>query len=196
MPAAVVDRRWMRGSPLKGALLALLLELDEPTHPWKLATQLERRLGPGSGIEPEVVYKMLPVLVRERLAACTMRANDSGNYREQKVYGPTELTEVAVSDWIAMPLAGDASRAELQVKIAFSRPSDAPVLLGHLDSYERRCMERLLECLEVDVPLSSWLGVAMNAACSWTKEHLEAEQRWIMRTRESIRAFQRHSATR
>ncbi len=34
----------MKGSPLKGALLALLLEEHEPTYPWKLATSLKRRL--------------------------------------------------------------------------------------------------------------------------------------------------------
>ncbi len=185
----------MRGSPLKGALLALLLELDEPAHPWKLATLLERRLGPASGIDPEAVYKMLPVLARDDLVACTTRENETGNYREQKVYGPTEFTDAAVDIWIATPISEDAGRTELQIKIAFSRPADAPVLLALLDSYEKRCIERLLECLEVDVPMSSWRGVAMNAACSWTKEHLEAEERWIMQTRESIRAFQRHSAT-
>ncbi len=186
----------MKGSPLKGALLALLLELDEPVHPWRLATLLERRLGPGSGVDGGVVYKMLPVLARDGLAACTMRENETGNLREQKVYGPTDLTEGAVTDWIAMPVADDGTRMELQVKIAFSRPSDAPVLLGLLDSYEMRCMERLLDCLDAEMSMLSWLGVAMNAACSWTKEHLEAEERWIMQTRESIRAFQRQSAAR
>src|ERR1700733_5284398 len=39
---AALDGKWMRGSPFRGALLALILELDEPTHTWKLATLLER----------------------------------------------------------------------------------------------------------------------------------------------------------
>lgn len=180
----------MRGSHLKGALLALLLELDEPTHPWKLATSLERRLGPASGIDRDVIYGMLEGLQTHGLVACTTRENDSGSWRRQKVYGVTELTEIALSDWLATPVSEEGSRTELQVKIAFSRPSDAPVLLRMLDMYERQCMERLLECEGAEVLMSSWMGLTMNVACSWTEEHLEAELRWIMRTRESMRDYE------
>jgi hypothetical protein len=188
VPASAIDRKWMKGSPLKGALLALLLELDEPAIPWKLATSLERRLGSVSGIDRDAVYKMLPILARQDLAACTIREDESSNYRQQKVYGPTELTELAVSDWIAAPVSDEATRAELQVRIAFSRPFDAPILLPMLDMYERRCMERRSECNE-EVPMSSWVGVSMNAARSWTKAHLDAELLWTMRTRDLIRDY-------
>jgi DNA-binding PadR family transcriptional regulator len=184
--AEAVDKKWMKGSPLKGALLSLLLDLDEPTYPWRLATSLERRLGPVSGVDRDVVYKMLKGLVAQGLVACTTRENDSGNWRRQKVYGVTDLTERAVGDWIAAPVSEEATRTELQVKIAFSRPSDVPVLLGTLDIYEKRCMERLLECEDAEVLMSSWTGLAMNVASAWTVEHLEAELRWIMRTREWI----------
>lgn len=180
----------MKGSPLKGALLALLLELDEPAIPWKLATSLERRLGPVSGVDRGAVYKMLSVLVMQGLAACTMREDATSNYRCQKVYGATERTEAAVDDWIAAPVSNEAMRSELQVKIAFARPSDAPILLRMLDVYERRCMDRLSECRDAEVLMSSWMGVTMNVARSWTEEHLEAEARWIMRARESIRDYQ------
>jgi DNA-binding PadR family transcriptional regulator len=187
VPVSAVDKEWMKGSPLKGALLALLLEQREPTHPWKLATSLKRRLGPGSGVETDAVYKMLPVLEKQGLVVCTTRENTSGRgLTRQKVYGPTDLTESAVSDWIATPVSEDTARTELQVKIAFSRPSDAPMLLRMLDLYERQCMDRLSRCKDTEVLMSSWVGVAMNVACSWTEEHLEAEMRWIMRARESI----------
>jgi DNA-binding PadR family transcriptional regulator len=181
----------MKGSPLKGALLALLLEQDEPAHPWKLATSLKRRLGPGSGMDTDAVYKMLPVLAKQGLVVCTVRENASGSAPTlQKVYRATELTESAVNDWIATPVSEDATRAELQVKIAFSRASDAPTLLRMLDMYERQCMDRLLTCEDTDVLMSSWMGVAMNVACSWTEEHLDAELRWIMRAREAIRDYE------
>ncbi len=189
MSVAAVDKKWMKGSPLKGALLALLLELDEPTHPWRLATSLERRLGPVSGIDRDAVYKMLPVLARQGLVVCTTRENESGGWQNQKVYGVTELTEPALSDWFATPVSDWATRTELQVKIAFSRPSDAPVLMRMLDMYERLCTDRLLECEDDDVLMSSWMGVTMNVACTWTEEHLEAELRWIMRTRDSLRDY-------
>lgn len=180
----------MKGSPLKGALLALLLELDEPAHPWKLATSLERRLGPVSGIDRDAVYKMLPVLAKHGLVVCTTRENETGSWHRQKVYGVTELTEPALSDWIATPVSEEVTHTELQVKIAFSRPSDAPVLMRMLDMYERQCTGRLSECEDAEVLMSSWMGVTMNVACTWTEERLEARLRWIMRTRESLRDYE------
>lgn len=187
MAEAAVDRKWMRGSPLKGALLALLLELDEPMYPWRLATLATRRLGPASGIDPSVVYKMLTVLAEQDLVTCTMRKDDDG--QSQKVYGATDLTERALSKWMATPVAGEAVRAELQVKFAFSRPCDVPVLLRTLGTYELQCLDRLGECLDAEVLMSSWTGLRMNVASTWTEERLEGELRWIMRTRESMRDY-------
>jgi DNA-binding PadR family transcriptional regulator len=184
---AAVDRKWMRGSPLKGALLALLLELDEPTYPWRLATLVTRRLGPASGIDPGVVYKMLTKLVEQSLVACTKRKDADGQI--QKVYGATLLTERALSEWMATPVSGETTRTELQIKFAFSRPCDAPVLLQTLDTYELQCIDRLGECLDAEVLMSSWTGLRMNVASTWTEERLEGELRWIMRTRESMRDY-------
>jgi DNA-binding PadR family transcriptional regulator len=193
MADAALDRKWMRGSPLRGALLALLLELDEPTHPWRLATLLARRFGPTSGIDNNFVYKMLTSLVEQRLVACTMRKNDDGQLH--KVYGPTDLTERALGEWMAAPVSEGATRTELQIKFAFSRPCDGPVLLGMLDTYEMLCLDRLAECLDAEVPMSSWTGLRMNVASTWTEERLEGALRWIMRTRQSMRDYAAKHAT-
>lgn len=187
MVRVAVDRKWMRGSPLKGALLALLLELGEPTHPWRLATLAARRLGPASVIDPGFVYKMLTTLVEQGLVACTMGKNDDG--APQKVYGPTDFTERAVSEWMATPVSESAIRTELQIKFAFARPCDTPVLLRTLDTYELQRLDRLAECLDAEVPMSSWTGLRMNVSSTWTEERLEGELRWIMRTRESMRDY-------
>ncbi len=187
MAEAAVDRKWMRGSPLKGALLALLLELEEPTYPWRLAMLASRRLGPASGIDPGVIYKMLAALAEQGLVACTTRRDDDGH--SQKVYGATDLTGRALSEWMATPVAGEAIRTELQIKFAFSRPCDAHVLLQTLDTYESQCLDRLAECLDAEVLMSSWTGLRMNVASTWTEERLEGELRWIMRTRESMRDY-------
>lgn len=187
MAEAAIDRKWMKGSHLKGALLALLLELDEPTYPWKLTTLIGRRLGAAAGDDPNVVYKMLQALAAQRLVACTKRTDHEG--RSQKIYGVTDLTERALSEWMASPITGDTIRTELQTKFAFSRPCDADVLLRTLDTYERQCLDRLGQCLDVGVEMSSWTGLRMNIASSWTQERLEGELRWIMRTRESMRDY-------
>jgi hypothetical protein len=90
---------------------------------------------------------------------------------------------------MARSVSEEATRAELQIKFAFSRPCDAPVLIQTLDTYELQCLDRLGECLDVEVSMSSWTGLRMNVASSWTEERLEGELRWIMRTRESMRDY-------
>ncbi len=187
MADAALDRKWMRGSPFRGALLALILELDEPTHTWKLATLLERRFGPASEIDYNGVYKILTSLMEQGLVACATRKNNDGSV--QKVYSATDLTERALSEWMATPVAEEGSRTELQIKLAFSRPCDAPVLLQTLDTRESRCLDRLAECLDTEVSMSSWTGLRMNVASTWTQERLEGELRWIMRTRKSMRDY-------
>jgi DNA-binding PadR family transcriptional regulator len=180
---------WMKGSPLKGALLALLLELDEPTHPYLLATLLAERLGSAFRVEPEAVYKMLKALEQAEMVASEKRENETGSWRRQNVYRPTDLTGRAVSAWMAAPVSDVAARPELLVKIAFARPSDIPVLLDALNALEMRRMDRLDECQSAEVPMSSWVGLATNVACTWTEEHLHADLRWIMATRDWMREY-------
>lgn len=189
MGARIVDKKWVKGSPLKGALLALLLELEEPTHPYRLATLLAERLGPSLRFEAESVYKMLKAFEEAGLVASELRENEVGNWRRQSVYRPTDLTEQAVGLWMAVPVSDDAARPELLVKIAFSRPSDIPVLLDALNALEIRRMDRLGECERAEVPMSSWTELATNAACDWTEEHLHADLRWIMSTRDWMRDY-------
>jgi DNA-binding PadR family transcriptional regulator len=179
----------MKGSLLKGALLALLLDLSEPTHPYLLATLLERRLGPGTELDREAVYKMLTPLAREGLVEYEWRENATGNWSRQKAYRRTELTEEAVRAWMAAPPSYGVAREELRVRIAFSRSSDAPVLLRALDTFEMQCMEQLGECELHDVPMTTWPGLALNVACDWADEHLRADLSWIMKTRESMRDY-------
>ncbi len=183
------DTKWMNGSPLKGALLALLLELEEPAHPYMLATLLAERLGSAFLVEPEAVYKMLKALEDAELVASEERENETGSWRRQNIYRPTDLTGRAVSAWMSAPVSDVAARPELLVKIAFARPSDIPVLLDALNALEMRRMDRLDECQSAEVPMSSWVDLATNIACTWTKEHVQADLHWIMATRDWIREY-------
>jgi DNA-binding PadR family transcriptional regulator len=184
------ERRWMKGSPLKGALLALLSELGEPAHPYLLATLLRRRLGPASRVEAEAVYKMLEALERAGLIVGELRDNERGSWRRQRLYSVTDVTARALDAWMAAPVSYRVARAELQVKIAFSRPSDIVVLLAALDVFERQCMEQLEACEAADdVPVATWTGVALNVACDWVQEHVKADLAWIMSARERMRDF-------
>lgn len=179
----------MKGSPLKGALLALLLELGEPTYPYRLATLLAERLGPALRIEAEAVYKMLKALERAGLVAHEVRDGIETNVARQNVYRPTEWTKPAVGVWMAAPLSDTAARPELLVKIAFARPVDIPVLLRSLSAFEMRCTDRLVECQGADASASPWIGLATNVACNWAEEHWHADLRWIMSTRDRLREY-------
>jgi DNA-binding PadR family transcriptional regulator len=183
------DRRWMRGSPLKGALLALMLELERPTYPYKLATLIDRRLGPTARVDREGIYRMLEGLEKLGLVASSTQENDCGSWRRQTVYAPTELAVAAVDVWMATPVTEWTARAELQIKIAFSRPCDAPVLLRVLDKFERLCIGLAAECQEMEAPLSSWMGLRLSGAIKWSEEHLAADVQWITMTRELIRDY-------
>ncbi len=187
--------KWMKGSPLKGALLSLLLELGEPMYPYRLAMLLAERLGPALRVEVEGVYKMLLALENAGLVAHEVRESADTNVARQRVYRPTVLTEPAVGVWMAAPLSDVAARPELLVKIAFARRSDIPVLLNLLGVLEMRCTDRLDECQSAEAPVSSWIGLATNVACGWAEEHLHAELRWIMSTRDRLREYAtRHDA--
>jgi DNA-binding PadR family transcriptional regulator len=187
--AGAEQRKWMRGSPLKGALLALLLEQNEPMHPYLLATLLARRLGPAGRVEHDAVYKMLTPLVKAGLVDCEWRENATGSWQRQKVYRATDLTEGARRAWMAAPLSYEVAREDLRIRVAFSRPSDAPVLLQSLDVFEMQCMEQLDECEAHEVPVGTWPGLVLNVACDWADEHVRADLSWIMKTRESIRDY-------
>lgn len=190
MRASAADRKWMKGSPLRGALLALLLEQEEPTHAWLLATLLERRLGPASKVEKEAICKMLPGLGQAGLVDCDLPGNEAGSWRRPCLWRTSDLTERAVEEWMAAPVAYAVARTDLQVKIAVSRPSDAPVLLAALDVFEMQCIEQLAACEDTDdAPLARWTGLALNSAGAWAEEHLKADLTWIMSTRGSIREY-------
>jgi DNA-binding PadR family transcriptional regulator len=171
--------------------MALLLELGEPTHAYLLATLLARRLGPASKVEAEAIYKMLPALQRAGLVDCELgEIETGGSWRRLNLWRTNDLTERAVNEWMAQSVSYAVARADLQVKIAFSRPSDAPVLLAALDVFEMQCMEQLTACEEADgVPMARWSGLALNTACSWAEEHLKADLSWVMSTRESMNEY-------
>ena len=199
----VPDPKWMKGSPLKGALLALLLELDEPIHVYRLATLLARRLEPVMRVEREGVYGMLDVLERLGLVTCEIRKGERGGLRnDQRFYSASEKTESAVAEWMAAPVFDGTAKAELLIRIAVSQPAHAPILLEKLLMCEVRCLDLLKKDDEQNdrgesASPSTWKGLAIGVVSAWTKEHTQVELEWIMTTREWICDYAlKHEATR
>lgn len=186
MIASAVDRSWMRGSPLKGVLLGLVSELEQPTHAYVLAGMLARRLGPAWQVDRKSVYQMLSQLRSANLVSSEPSPTRRGVL---DVYFPTEHTEAALVLWMETNASKSPVREELQAKVAVSRPQDVPSLLRALDAYERECFEMLNATTEAEVGTASWPGLGMALARIAADEHLQAELRWVMTARQAIQEF-------
>jgi DNA-binding PadR family transcriptional regulator len=184
--ASAVDRSWMRGSPLKGVLLGLVAELEQPTHAYVLAGMLARRLGPAWQVDRKSVYQMLSQLRSANLVSSEPSPTRRGVL---DVYFPTEHTEAALVLWMETNASKSPVREELQAKVAVSRPKDVPSLLRALDAYERECFEMLKATTEAEVGTASWAGLGMALARIAADEHLQAELRWVMTARQAIQEF-------
>jgi DNA-binding PadR family transcriptional regulator len=176
----------MRGSPLKGVLLGLVAELEQPTHAYVLASMLARRLGPAWQVDRKSVYQMLSQLRSANLIASEPSPTKRGVL---DVYFPTEHTEAALVLWMETNASKSPVREELQAKVAVSRPKDVPSLLRALDGYERECFEMLNATTEAEVGTASWSGLGMALARIAADEHLQAELRWVMTARQAIQEF-------
>lgn len=186
MESGAVDRSWMRGSPMKGVLLGLVAELEQPAHAYVLATMLSRRLGPAWQVDRKRVYQMLEQLENANLIRSSQRHTKRGVL---DVYSPTEHTEAALIAWMETHASKSPVREELQAKIAVSRVKDVPRLLLALDIYERECFEMLQATNASEVPAHCWSGMAMSLARLAADEHLQAELRWVMTARQAIEDF-------
>lgn len=193
MIADAIDRSWMRGSPLKGVLLGLVAELEQPTHAYVLAGMLARRLGPAWQVDRKSVYQMLSQLRNANLISSQPLPTKRTKRGVLDVYLPTEHTEAALVLWMETSASKSPVREELQAKIAVLRPRDVPSLLRALDEYERECFQMLKATTEAEVSSASWSGLGMALARIAADEHLQAELRWVMTARQAIREFMAQS---
>lgn len=181
---STVDVSWMRGSsPLKGALLGLLLQ--HPGHGYDLANRLSRRLGPAWQIEAKRLYPMLQQLERAGLVSSEAIACN-GPTRRRLVYSPTERAQSALTDWMATGVSTEPFRAELQAKLAVARGEDVPRLLAGLDRYEQEC-STLLEASSEDLPRPrSLCALAIFLTRTAALTRLRAELEWVGLARQAI----------
>jgi len=189
MAQGTSDRRQASGSPLRGALLALLVNEGKPLSGYRLATLVERRLGPAWRVTRQSVYGALERLVEDGLVSSAAKVAFHGAGEGQRVYSATEAARAALEAWMESPATREPVRVELQARIALSRAHDAPHLLRALDAYERDCFEMLRRSSEADVPMGSWVGLAMNLTRVAVDESLQADLRWTALARRWIEDF-------
>jgi DNA-binding PadR family transcriptional regulator len=184
----------MRGSsPLKGALLGLLLQ--RPGHGYDLANRLNRRLGPVWQIEAKGLYPMLQQLERASLV-CSKRVAAHGPTGQRLIYFPTARAAQALTEWMTAGAPMEPQRGELQAKLAVARAEDVPRLLDALDGYERHCLSLLGASGEELPQASSWLALTINLTRAAALARLRAELEWIALARREMIAFVATSTTR
>jgi DNA-binding PadR family transcriptional regulator len=190
MAAGASERRQASVSPLRGALLALLVsEREQPLGGYRLGTLIERRLGPAWRVTRQSVYGTLERLEEEGLIYSTTKSDSRRQGDGQRVYSATSSAEEAVAAWMQAPVSRAPMRVELQAKLALSSPQHAPQLLRALDGYERECFDLLSRTQAAEVPAGSWTGLAVNLTHMAVDESLQAELRWIAKARRSIEEF-------
>jgi DNA-binding PadR family transcriptional regulator len=186
-------KSWTKGSsPLKGPLLALLN--DGPGYPYDYAGKLSQRLGPSWATDLSSIYRILERFEQIGLAS-SHRAVSSRNKRQRvTMYEATDLTAVAVAQWMKSPLPDVPLRGPLAVRLAVSGPADALYLLRALDQYQQQCFD-LLSVHRQKYPTRSWRGVDREAARQGTNLRINAELNWIHLVRGYIESFQAEGHT-
>ena len=196
MSAEMPEKKQVSGSPLRGALLALLVsEGEQPLGGYRLGTLVERRLGPAWRVTRQSVYGTLDRLEEDGLVSSSAKEAVGRIGEGQRVYSATEQAEAAVAAWMETPVGKEPMRGDMQAKIAMSSPRHAPQLLRALDDYERECFAMLRKSQEAEVPMGSWAGLAMNLTRTAVDESLQAELRWIVMARRWIAEFVANEST-
>ncbi len=150
--------RVLRSSPLKGALLCLLVQ--QRGYGYDLTNQLERRLGPGWNINRKSLYRMLESLERSNLAYSD---RSEGSSSERIMYDPTPAAEPVVAEWMGS-IGSRLVLRELQAKLVVARREDLPRLLVAVDECERRCFAMQREIKVNLPPQQSLVGALMYLA--------------------------------
>jgi len=176
-------RQWMRGTstPLKGALLGLLLE--RPSHGYGLASRLDARLGPAWRIERQSLYRLLDQLESAGLVRHVIEPVPDSPRQQRAVYYPTELAQEARNEWFAAPPAKSVVRADIYARLALSSEEDAPGLLRALHEYRIQLLEAIEENAATETKKVSWLGMVINLSRAAVDKRLRAEVDWISEVR-------------
>jgi DNA-binding PadR family transcriptional regulator len=181
------ETNWMRGSsPLKGALLGLLLQ--QPGHGYDLALRLHRRLGPAWQIEAKGLYPMLQQLERAGLVSSEKVACE-GPTRGRVIYSPTEHAGHALTEWMATGNSTEPLRVELHAKLAVARREDVPLLLRALDGYEQDCLKLLRASTERFPQPVTLTALAMNLTRAAALMRLQSELEWVALARQEVARF-------
>jgi DNA-binding PadR family transcriptional regulator len=172
-------------SALRGPLLGLLINQEQPSHIYKLKGLLAQCL-PMWRVEKSHVRYTLRLLQSEGLAH-SITSTEGG----LTVFAPTDQTRFALDEWMEQSVSIPAVREELHARIVSSCPHHAPLLLEALDVFERRCYARLKETPGPEGSMRSWRSLMINAVHAAEDEDINAKIRWAKTTKKRIMDYGR-----
>jgi len=171
-------------SPLKGALLALLVQ--GPSYGYELANRLERQLGPSWPILRPSLYRMLRALQEGGLISAESSKEAS---LARIVYSATNLAEPALVAWMESPLGLEQAQLQLQARMIVAREEDLPRLLVALNRHERRLFAKRAE-IQAGLPARQSLRAAMMYLVREASiQRINGELLWVDVSRQTILAL-------
>jgi DNA-binding PadR family transcriptional regulator len=177
-----------RSAPaLRGPLLGLLINQDQPSHRYKLAGLLAQCL-PGWQVSQSLVRYPLEHLEDDGLASSMTSADG------MTVFVPTDRTQRALDEWMEEAVSSSPIREELYARIVSSRPYHAPLLLQALDMFEQGCYARLDETRDAETNMGSWKSLTISTVHAAEDEEIRAKIRWAQTTRKAIGDYVRRSS--
>lgn len=184
----------MKGAaaPVRGALLGLLLE--SPAGGGVLTNRLYARLGDTWKVDRSNVYRLLTGLEREGLVRCVNAPRRGDTHSTQVVFHPTELTERAISDWMASALPREPVRRGIEAKLAVATDGDLAGVCGSLRHYRAECLALAQALPPAERQPSTFSQLATDCARDAILSGLQAEIRWAEHTLQRIREYAARAA--
>lgn len=173
------------------AILGLLAR--EPSYGYELAARFGELLGPGWRLNRGQVYDMLRTLEKAGLVEAMPGPPGA---REVKRYCIKDAGEEVYTGWLAAPCTeAQPHRQAFYLKLALSRPKDAPRLLESIALREQACIDQLRDYAEEasSAPREAgdwdaWEILAREMIDEATTTHLHAELEWLGKMRSRIEA--------
>jgi DNA-binding PadR family transcriptional regulator len=186
----------MKGAsaPLRGALLGLLLE--GPAGGGVLTTRLRSRLGEPWKVDRSDVYRLLGGLEREGLVRCVNEPRRGEAQSTKMVFHATEITAVAVADWMGSALPREPVRRGIEAKLAVAGEGDVASVRRSLRSYQAECLSLAQALVPARHPPRTVSELLVDCARDGMLCGLQAEIEWTQRTLQRIEAYARRARRR
>lgn len=160
--------------PLRGPVLGLLINQDQPRHAYKLTGLLKQCL-PAWQVSRASVGEALKQLEQEGLV--------SSIEGRRTVYRPIDGAQIALDEWMEQSVSTQPVREELQARIVSSCPHHAPLLLNALEVFEQQCYARLDETPGAEANVGSWKSLTINIVRAAEDEDIHAKIKWAKTAR-------------